>query len=171
MPDGKIINLGEIAMLHHPMRRRKNEITDPAQLPEIIRKSPVMRLALCLDGAPYVIPLSHGYDGEHIYFHCAPEGLKTDILAQNPRVCCLFEAQAELRRKGDSPCDWGFDYATVIVHGLAARVEDPEAKLAALQIITENYAKDAPRVPEKKLGGVDVWKIEVLEMTGKKSPS
>lgn len=158
-------------MLHHPMRRRKNEITDPSQMRDIILASPVMRLALCLDGAPYVIPLSHGYDGESIFFHCAPQGLKTDILERNPRVCCLFEAQAEFTPKGDSPCAWGFAYATVVVHGRAARVADPAAKLAALQLITDSYAADAPRVPEKGLEGVDVWRIEVLEMTGKKSLS
>lgn len=158
-------------MLHHPMRRKKNEITDHAQMRDIIKKSQVMRLAVCLEGAPYVIPLSHGYDGEHLYFHCAPEGLKTDILEQNPRVCCLFEEKAEFTRKGDSPCAWGFDYATVIVHGSASRIADPEAKLAALQLITDSYARDAPQVPENKLGGVDVWKIEILEMTGKRSLS
>ena len=158
-------------MLHHPMRRKKNEITDPALMRDIIRASPVMRLALCLDGAPYVIPLSHGFDGERIYFHCAPEGLKTDILERNPRVCCLFEEKAEFSAKGASPCAWGFAYATVIVHGTASRVAEPTAKLAALQLITDSYARNAPQVPEKDLAGVDVWRIEVLEMTGKRSLS
>jgi nitroimidazol reductase NimA-like FMN-containing flavoprotein (pyridoxamine 5'-phosphate oxidase superfamily) len=156
-------------MQHRPMRRKKNEITDPAQMLEIIRNSPVMRLAMCLDQTPYVVPLSHGFDGSSIYFHCAPEGLKTDILERNPRVCCLFEEKAELKVEGDSPCSWGFTYATVIVHGTAARISDPAAKRAALQVITDSYARDGAQVPDKDLDGVDVWRINVATMTGKKS--
>ena len=156
-------------MQHRPMRRKKNEITDPAQMLEIIRNSPVMRLAMCLDETPYVVPLSHGFDGSSIYFHCAPEGLKTDILGRNPRVCCLFEEKAEIKFKGDSPCKWGFIYSTVIVHGTASEILDPQAKHAALQLITDHYADNAPHVPADKIAGVDVWKIEILEMTGKKA--
>lgn len=155
-------------MQHRPMRRKKNEITDPGQMLEIIRNSPVMRLAMCLDETPYVVPLSHGFDGSAIYFHCAPEGLKTDILERNPRVCCLFEEKAEFRVKGDSPCSWGFAYATVIVHGTAARISDPAAKRAALQVITDSYARGGA-IPDKDLDGVDVWRIDVTTMTGKKS--
>lgn len=158
-------------MTRHPMRRVKNQITDPKQMRRIIQNSPVMRLALCLEDAPYVVPLSHGYDGTCIYFHCAPEGLKTDILKRNPRVCCLFEEKTEFKVKGGSPCSWGFTYATVIVHGSASRVLDLADKHAALQIITGNYVPNAPRVPENGLANVDVWRIEVLEMTGKKSLS
>jgi len=156
-------------MQHRFMRRKKNEITDPVQMFEIIRNSPVMRLAMCLDETPYVVPLSHGFDGSSIYFHCAPKGLKTDILKRNPRVCCLFEEKAQFKIKGDSPCSWGFTYATVIVHGRAARISDPTAKLAALQVIADSYARDGARVPGKDLDGVDVWRIDVTTMTGKKS--
>lgn len=156
-------------MHHRPMRRTKNEISDPAHMQDIIQASPVMRLALCLDGEPYVVPLSHGYDGTHIYFHCAPAGLKTDILERNPNVCCLFEQQAEFSPAGESPCSWGFTYATVIVHGTAARVTGHAAKLAALQVITDHYAKVATMVPEDRIDGVDVWEITVTRMTGKRS--
>lgn len=156
-------------MQHRPMRRKKNEITDPAQMREIIRNSPVMRLGMCLDGEPYVVPLSFGYDGEHLYFHCAHEGLKLDILGHNPRVCCLFEQTAVFNPQGDNPCAWGFTYATAIVHGEAAPLTDPADKLAALQIITDHYAKNGDRVPADKVDKVAVWKISVLEMTGKRA--
>jgi hypothetical protein len=156
-------------MLHHPMRRSKKEITDPDQMHAIIAASPVMRLAMCRDDEPYLIPLSFGFDGDAIYFHCAPEGLKVDILRRNPRVCCLFEGTSALDVKGTNPCAWGFSFATVIVHGSAEQVLAPEAKLSALQCITDHYAENAPLVPSDKIGNVDVWKIEILEMRGKRS--
>ncbi len=154
-------------MLNRPMRRTKNAITDPAELERVIRASPVMRLAMSLNDEPYVIPLSFGYDGATLYFHCATEGLKREILRGNPRVCCLFEHDLEFTATGDSPCAWGFAYATVIVHGRAGQITDPARKLAALQLITDHYARQGERVPEEQIGKVDVWRIEILEMTGK----
>lgn len=156
-------------MLHHPMRRSKKEITDPDQMHAIIAASPVMRLAMCRGDEPYLVPVSFGFDGEAIYFHCAPEGLKVDILRHNPRVCCLFEGNSVFEAKGANPCAWGFSFATVIVRGSAEQVQAAEAKLAALQCITDNYAENAPRVPGDKIGNVDVWKIRILEMRGKQS--
>ena len=151
------------------MRRTKNQILDRAEILALIQKSPVMRLALCLDDEPYVVPVSFACDGKALYFHCAPEGLKVDILRRNSRVCCLFEHDLAFEPKGDSPCKWGFIYSTVIVHGTASEILDPQAKHAALQLITDHYADNAPRVPADKIADVDVWKIEILEITGKKA--
>jgi nitroimidazol reductase NimA-like FMN-containing flavoprotein (pyridoxamine 5'-phosphate oxidase superfamily) len=156
-------------MLHHPMRRKKNEITAPAQMHAMIQASPVMRLALCRENEPYVVPMSFGFNGESIFFHSAPEGLKIDILRNNPRVCCLFEHGLAFETKGDNPCAWGFSYATVIVHGLACPITNPQDKLAALQCITDHYAGQTASVPPDKTGGVDVWRIQILEMTGKRA--
>lgn len=156
-------------MLNRPMRRAKNAVTDPAELERIIRASPVMRLAMSLDGEPYVVPLSFGYDGASLYFHCATEGLKLDILRRNPRVCCLFEHGLTLNPKGDNPCTWGFAFATVIAHGIARHIEEPARKLAALQIITDQYARQGERVPADRIDTVEVWEIKILEMTGKQA--
>lgn len=156
-------------MLNHPMRRKKNEVTDHQEMQGVIRASQVMRLALCLDNEPYVVPMSFGYDGSALYFHCAAEGLKVDILRRNPRVCCLFEHGLAFDPKGDNPCAWGFAYATVIVHGEAVQIKDPAEKLAALQVITEQYSTNGELVPADKAGKVEVWKIGILEMTGKRA--
>lgn len=156
-------------MLHHPMRRSKKEITSQDQMHAVIAASPVMRLALCRDNEPYVVPMCFGFDGNSLYFHSAPEGLKIDILRHNPRVCCLFEGNANLDVKGTNPCAWGFSFTTVIVHGRAEQVHAPETKLTALQCITDHYAKNAPRVPADKMGNLEVWMIQILEMKGKQS--
>lgn len=156
-------------MLHHPMRRTKKEIIDRQEMQAIIHASQVMRLALCLENEPYVVPLSFGYDGTSIFFHCAPEGLKLDILRKNPRVCCLFEHGLAFEPKGEDPCAWGFAFSTVIAHGVASKVTEPDEKLAALQAVTDHYSASGERVPADKVGNVDIWKIEILEMTGKGS--
>ena len=42
------------------------------------------------DGAPYCIPLSLVRLGKFLYFHCAMEGTKVDLLRRDPRVCISF---------------------------------------------------------------------------------
>lgn len=156
-------------MLNRPMRRKKNHVTDSSEMENVIRSSQIMRLALCLDNEPYVVPMSFGYDGDAIFFHCAPEGLKLDILNRNPRVCCLFEHGLAFDPKGASPCSWGFFYATVVVHGKAVRITDPSEELAGLQSITDHYAADGEKVPTDRIEKVEVWKIVILDMTGKRA--
>ncbi len=151
------------------MRRKQNELTDSTAIHAIIQASPVMRMAMSQDDMPYVLPLSFGFDGAALYFHCAPEGLKTDILRRNPRVCCLFEGDIALKPKGDTPCAWGFDYATVIIKGVAAQILDPTSKLAALRLITDHYAPQSLQIPENKISAVDAWRITITHMTGKRS--
>ena len=42
------------------------------------------------DGAPYCIPLSLVRAGDKLYFHCAKQGHKTDLLHRDGRVCVTF---------------------------------------------------------------------------------
>lgn len=37
--------------------------------------------------APYVLPMSFGYDGEHCFVQMTTTGRKNRILAENPNVC------------------------------------------------------------------------------------
>ncbi|MFH0778167.1 MAG: pyridoxamine 5'-phosphate oxidase family protein [Candidatus Eisenbacteria bacterium] len=48
------------------MRRSEREIRSRPEIDEIIRGSQVCRLGLALDGRPYVVPVSFGYDGSAI---------------------------------------------------------------------------------------------------------
>lgn len=151
------------------MQRTKKEITACSELDAIIRASTVMYLAMCQDNMPYVIPMSFGFDGENVYFHCAQQkGVKLEILCKNPRVCALFGKSATLDPQGDNPCAWGFNFETVIIQGEARRVEGEKEKQLALQLITDQYAQGLT-VPRNAVARVDVWKIKVEHMTGKRS--
>jgi nitroimidazol reductase NimA-like FMN-containing flavoprotein (pyridoxamine 5'-phosphate oxidase superfamily) len=45
------------------MRRKQQEITDKSLIREIMEQAKVLRLGLCKDNKPYVVPLSFGFDG------------------------------------------------------------------------------------------------------------
>ncbi|HNU36390.1 MAG TPA: pyridoxamine 5'-phosphate oxidase family protein, partial [Methanomassiliicoccales archaeon] len=68
------------------MRKAEREIMDQGELEEVIRRAEVCRLAMVDDGKPYIVPMNFGYRNGCLYFHCAKEGRKLDVLRENPKV-------------------------------------------------------------------------------------
>ena len=62
------------------VRRDDKEIASRSEIDDIIRGCKVCHLGLAVDGEPYIVPVSFGYDGEAVYFHTAPEGKKIDFI-------------------------------------------------------------------------------------------
>ena len=150
------------------MRRKEKEITDIKDIEEIILKAKVCHLGLSLDDTPYVVPLSFGYKDKTIYFHSAKQGKKTDILKQNNKVCFEFDIDHELV-KAEKGCNWGMKFRSVIGFGKAYFIEDMEEKQKALDIIMQNYSDQTFEFLEKRLNNTLVGKIEIDQITGKKS--
>ena len=69
------------------LRRAKQEIKERAEVEEVLRAAHVGRLGTCVEGEPYIVPLSFVYDDGRILFHGALEGKKMEQIAENPRVC------------------------------------------------------------------------------------
>jgi len=67
------------------VRRKDKEITDPKTLRKILKTAQYVTIAMSMDNQPYLVSLSYGYDETHncVYFHCAKEGKKLDILKAN----------------------------------------------------------------------------------------
>jgi nitroimidazol reductase NimA-like FMN-containing flavoprotein (pyridoxamine 5'-phosphate oxidase superfamily) len=106
-----------------------------------------------------------------LYFHCAPQGRKLDILKRNPLVCFELESDLHIINTG-KPCNWSTSYASVIGYGIASLVTDPQQKREALAVIVDHYAPGTVYEFEaKKVDEVAVLKVEVTSMTGKKSGS
>ena len=148
------------------MRRKDKEITDTEAIVSIIRRSTVCRLGMSDDGQPYVIPMSFGYQDGAVYFHCAPEGRKIEILRKNPRVCIEFDVDC-LLKTGDSACKWGFHFNSAIAFGVAAIIEDYTEKQAGLDIIMRQYSGDVFMYSESAFDKIVVIRVNVTELTGK----
>jgi nitroimidazol reductase NimA-like FMN-containing flavoprotein (pyridoxamine 5'-phosphate oxidase superfamily) len=122
------------------------------------------------EGEPYGVPLSYVLLGDgQIYFHCALAGRKLDHLRHDARVsfCVVAGAEAVLK-KGT---DFTTRYASTIVFGRAAAVEDEELKTAALLALAEKYLPQhldaAPDSIEKALDHTAVYAIKIEAITGK----
>jgi nitroimidazol reductase NimA-like FMN-containing flavoprotein (pyridoxamine 5'-phosphate oxidase superfamily) len=151
------------------MRRADKQIQDPALITEVIAKAQVCRLGLCMDGQPYVVPLSFGYDGTCIYFHTAGEGMKLDYLAANSRVCFELEHDVRILPSQSDACAWAFSFYSVIGFGTAEEILDPGAKRDALNWIMRQYSGTAWDLRDQAVAPVRVWRIRIEQMTGKRS--
>ncbi|QJB57215.1 pyridoxamine 5'-phosphate oxidase family protein [Pseudodesulfovibrio sp. zrk46] len=149
------------------MKRSEKEISDIDAIKDIIHRSEVMRLGLCKEGMPYVVPLSFGYDGNKLFFHCAKEGMKTDYLNANNKVCFEFEQDVAIDSKEKSACAWGMHFKSVIGFGVAEEIMDAVSKNNALQVIMSQYSDKEWELPEKAVAATSVWAISIESMTGK----
>jgi len=151
------------------MRRTDKEIADRRQIDDIIRGSLVCRVAMAKDNAPYVVPMSFGYDGAAIYLHTASEGKKIEHFQANLQVCFEFERNVELRRDPQSACKWTFSFESVIGYGIISELVVPAQKEHALNEIMRQYSGKTWPFESASVAKVRVWRIAIASMTGKQS--
>lgn len=151
------------------MRRADKAISDRRQMDDIIRGSLVCHVAMAKDNAPYVVPMSFGYDGAAIYLHTAPEGKKIEYFETNPQVCFEFERDVELRRDPQIACKWSFGFESVIGYGTISELVEPAQKERALNEIMRQYSGKTWPFESASMAKVRVWKIAITSMTGKQS--
>jgi len=154
------------------MRRTDREIASLGNILSILDRCEVMRLGLSVDHKPYIVPMNFAYDiiddTVYIYFHCAPEGRKMDMIAQNSNVC--FEADS-LRRitKGNIACGWSVEYESVIGEGEIAVITDEAIKRHALNKLMEKYGYGGtPRYNPQVISAVTILRVLVTAITGKR---
>jgi nitroimidazol reductase NimA-like FMN-containing flavoprotein (pyridoxamine 5'-phosphate oxidase superfamily) len=155
------------------MRRKDREITDISGIEEILLQCKTCHVAMVDNSLPYVVPLSYGYKiikGRmlELYFHSALEGRKIDILKRNNRVCF------EIAKEGgpvhsQTPCDSGYQFASIIGFGEAVLIKNNDEKSEALSIMFKHQAGRDVSFNEKQIKDVCVFKIVSTDFTGKKS--
>lgn len=150
------------------MRREDKEIRDRTVIDSVIRRSQVCRLGLVDGDAPYVIPMCFGYDGTSLYFHCASNGRKLDIIRRNSRLCFEFDLVEGLVESQDA-CHWGIRYQSVIGTGMAMILEDVSAKREALKSLMAQYSNKTFTFSEDAVNRATVIRVSIDTLTGKQS--
>jgi nitroimidazol reductase NimA-like FMN-containing flavoprotein (pyridoxamine 5'-phosphate oxidase superfamily) len=149
------------------MRRTDKEMRGGIE--EVLRRAKICRIAMCDGGVPYCVPVIFCYSDGFIYIHSAREGRKIDILRRSSLVCFETEIDISLIRSG-SPCKWTLAYESVIGVGRAGFVEDREEKRKALNCIIKKYSDEDFEISNEDLDKVEVIRIEIEEVSGKRSP-
>lgn len=150
------------------MRRREHEITDSNKINEVIGRCQFCRIGLCDNGVPYLVPVCFGYKPGVMYFHCAKEGRKLDILRKNNRVCFQMDCDTEIL-KGMNACDWGLRYMSIMGEGRAFLVSEKEEKMSALEIIMRKYSGSEQEFlfNEQSVTRTEIVRITIESVSGK----
>jgi hypothetical protein len=158
------------------MRRKDKEIKNDSEMYEIIRQALYCNIAMCKNNHPYIVPMNFGFYDETIYLHSAKEGLKIDILKDNPQVCIGIVQDVKIKNNPDIVCKTGTNYNSVTIFGKAEFLSDEKEKIKALKCIVEHYNQDIAQAKEKKinfdkdvLNKLTVLKIKIEKITGKQS--
>jgi uncharacterized protein len=149
------------------VRRKDKQIKDIAVIDDILRRATVCRLGLCEANRPYVVPMCFGYKDNALYFHCAGQGKKLEILRMNNNICFEVDIDHEIVN-AEQACGWGMKYKSVIGFGKAVFIEDVELKREALNIIMQQYSEKTFEYSEEAIKNTVVIKVEIKSMTGKK---
>lgn len=91
----------------------------------LLKAEVIGRIGCHADNRTYVVPISYVYDGINIYAH-AQEGLKLELMRQNPEVC--FEV--------DDVRDMS-NWQSVICWGKFEEIKEPQEKKNALKMLLD----------------------------------
>lgn len=150
------------------MRRSDKAITDSKTIHAIVRACQVCRLGLAVEGDPYVVPLSFGFDGEAVYFHTARGGKKIEMMTANPRACVQFERKVELVTHDDDACSWTFTFESVIGFGSIVELDRKVEKTRGLNQIMKHYSDRDWVFKEPVFSATRVWRVDLDVLTGKR---
>jgi uncharacterized protein len=153
------------------MRRTDREISEIKEVEKIIQSSDVCRIAIANDNLPYIVTMNFGYTNDSqpsLYFHCADEGKKLDMIRRNNYVCFEMDTDHNLYR-GERGCDWGMSFKSVLGYGRIELVTGKEERIHGLNCIMKHYGGEGEYVyHDKTFERTTILKLEILEMTGKK---
>ncbi|MHA2141433.1 MAG: pyridoxamine 5'-phosphate oxidase family protein [Candidatus Thorarchaeota archaeon] len=153
------------------IRRKEKAITESAEMITILKQAKYITVAMCLGDEPYLATLSHGFDEERncIFFHCAQEGKKMDILKNNNQVW----GQA-LKDDGYAQGKCDHLYATTQFKGRVTFIDDDVEKRHALRVMIDQLEDEpdevfAEHVTDKSVKRVGIGRIDIEAMSGKRA--
>lgn len=156
-------------MKYH-MRRAERRIEEWEAIEEILRGGRFATLAFCRDNEPYIATLSYGYESatRSLYFHCAKDGLKTEFITANRRVCATI-VQDDGYRQGEC----AHAYRSLVIRGSVEVLEDDCDKRGALDVMI-GHLEERPEIMRAKMpdrtaqfDAVAIWKLAIEEISGK----
>ena len=155
------------------MTKRELQITDEGEIRAILDEAKVLHLGLCVDNAPYVVPMNYGYTMEEgrltFYLHGALRGKKLDMIRANSRVFVELDCN-RVPFEGEKPCQYGLGYSSVMGRGTATVVDDVEEKMKALTVLMKTQTGKDFTFNEQLVSIVSVIRIDVAEFTAKHRP-
>ncbi len=153
------------------MRRKDREVTDKEEISAILKRCNTVRIGMNDGECPYVVPVSFGLDtsGDSpvIYFHCAKQGHKVELLGDRKPVFVEADTFFKVQK---TMIGITARYESVMGKGICERITDQDEVLKGLRLLLDHYGQFG--YPLDRCRGMKhlyVYRIELAELTGKQN--
>jgi nitroimidazol reductase NimA-like FMN-containing flavoprotein (pyridoxamine 5'-phosphate oxidase superfamily) len=139
----------------------------------ILDEGYVCHLGFVRDGAPVVLPTLYGRVSERLYVHGSTGSRPLRMTGQaGPGLpVCLTVTHVDALVLARSAFHHSINYRSVVVHGVAHDVTDPEEKRAALDALVDHVvpgrARDSRPADKKELAATAVIRLDLDQVSAK----
>jgi nitroimidazol reductase NimA-like FMN-containing flavoprotein (pyridoxamine 5'-phosphate oxidase superfamily) len=163
------------ALPYSAARRQDRAVSDEDWIRALLHASPVGTLATLRGEQPFLNTNLFVYaEDEHaIYMHTASTGRTRTNVSGDERVCFSVSRMGRLL-PADTAKEFSVEYASVVMFGRAAIVDDPAAARRGLQLLLDKYfpqyrpGRDYRPTTDDELRQTTVYRITITEWSGKK---
>lgn len=156
------------------MRRKEREVTDKNEIYDILQRADVCRVAFAVNSVPYIVAMNYGLEQRNddeftLYFHCAREGKKLDMMRQNNLVCFQVDIDHELHYIPEKVyCT--MRYSSVVGMGYLEEVTDEAERVKGLDLLMQHHGHEAPMAyPPSSMTRTVVLRLKITEISAKKN--
>lgn len=151
------------------MRRNDREVTESAEIVDIMGRCEVLHLAINTGAAPYLLPVNFGMepDGMTLYIHGAVAGTKYDLIAKDNRVGFELDCNSGLVFEENSG-NCTMNYESVMGWGVVDEITEEAEKRHALDRIMKQYRGENFPYSTAVIPRTRILRLRVQERTAKR---
>jgi nitroimidazol reductase NimA-like FMN-containing flavoprotein (pyridoxamine 5'-phosphate oxidase superfamily) len=156
-----------------PTRAAHKASYDKELVHAILDEAYVCHLGFVRDGAPVVLPTLFGRVGERLYVHgsTGSRPLRMTGQADAGLPVCLTVTHVDALILARSAFHHSINYRSVVVHGIAHDVTDPEEKRVALDALVDHVvpgrSRDSRSANKKEFAATAVIRLDLDEVSAK----
>ncbi|MFE5600554.1 pyridoxamine 5'-phosphate oxidase family protein [Streptomyces coelicoflavus] len=156
-----------------PTRSPDRAAYDKELVHSILDEGYVCHLGFVRDGAPVVLPTLYGRVGERLYVHgsTGSRPLRMTGAADPGLPVCLTVTHVDALVLARSAFHHSMNYRSVVVHGTAYEVTDPEERRTALDALVDHVvpgrSRDSRPANKKELAATAVIRLDLNEVSAK----
>ncbi|OKI06145.1 hypothetical protein A6A06_37925 [Streptomyces sp. CB02923] len=157
-----------------PTRARERAAYDHETVHAILDAGHLCHLGFVRDGAPIVLPTLYGRVGNSLYLHGSTGSRPLRMAGEAPDPglpVCVTVTHVDGLVLAKSAFHHSINYRSVVVHGTAHQVTDPDEKTAALDALVDHVlpgrAADSRPANAKELAATAVIRLDLTEVSAK----
>ncbi|MFC8448331.1 pyridoxamine 5'-phosphate oxidase family protein [Kitasatospora sp. NPDC057223] len=155
-----------------PTRYRDRATWERDEIHAILDSAYICHLGFVADGAPVVLPTLYARVGDRLYVHGSTGSRPMRGAADPGLAVCLTVTQVDGLVLTKSAFNHSVNYRSVVAHGIARQVTDPEELTIALDALVDHAipgrSGDVRRPNAKEIAATAVVRLDLDEVSAKR---